>query len=167
MLAAGYVLALASWICAVVTAWSPHLPAKNEISLAIAAAAFVQPAFEGDDGVEKTAALLVGLALHESSFDPAAVGDSGRSHGLYQIQTSTAGTAKADLTDPVTSSMVAAKLIRQSLAACRALPLEERLAWYAEGRGACTDHPPSEKARAASRSIFQLARAALARRQRG
>ncbi len=86
-----------------------------------------EPLFAGDLGRERTAALLVALAWHESTFRPDAVGDHGRSRGLFQVQ------GRGALSDPQDAVKAALGMLRASFDACRARPLKERAAWYASG----------------------------------
>lgn len=87
----------------------------------------------------RAAALLVGIAWHESGFaldvdvGPCAsarlqVGgcDSGRAKGLWQIQ-------GYDVPTRRDGARLALRLARRSLSACRKLPVPERLAAYAGG----------------------------------
>lgn len=93
----------------------------------------------GHGAQRRAAALLVGIAWHESGFardvdlgpcDPARVRaggcDSGRAKGLWQIQAYEVPTRKD-------GARLALRLARRSLTACRALSVPERLAAYAGG----------------------------------
>lgn len=119
-----------------------------------------RPLYEGADGRERTAALLVSLAWFESTFKPGAVGDCGadgekprackpgelgRSHGLFQVQ------GAGDLTDTRAATRAALVLLRQSFKACKKRPPSEWLGWYAAGGNDC-DRGLSE-----SRHRFQKA----------
>jgi hypothetical protein len=97
-----------------------------------------EPLFSGAQGREKSAAVLVALAWAESRFDPKAVGDHGRSVGLYQIfgpnLPTPEGFGRADiLGHPGNASRVALRMIRASMAVCSKFPLLDRLGWYAAG----------------------------------
>lgn len=50
----------------------------------IAEASLESPAFVGEDGPARTAALLVSIGFLESTLTPHALGDHGRSHGVWQ-----------------------------------------------------------------------------------
>lgn len=116
----------------------------GEISTAIAKAATEDPIFpELEEGSEITAAMLVSLAWHESRFSRSAVGDQGRSFGLYQIQP---GVHKIDsklLTLPSSASYVAIDLMRQSVKWCfkNKRPWTHMLAWYAASSDEGAKHP--------------------------
>lgn len=116
----------------------------GEISEAIARAATQDPIFpEIEEGARVTAAMLVALAWHESRFRRSAVGDQGRSFGLYQIQP---GVHKVDskmLTLPSSASFVAIDLMRQSVKWCftNKRPWTHILAWYAASSDAGARHP--------------------------
>jgi len=119
----------------------PHVPNYGEISEAIATAATEDPLFPGrEDGSELTAAILVALAWHESRFHPNAVGDNGRSFGLFQIQPPTSQTKAELLLLPRTASYIAIDLIRKSFIACQKRTWSEALSWYVASNG-CPTHP--------------------------
>lgn len=121
--------------------YSPHVPQFAEISEAITQAANHDPLFPEDkDGCRKTAAILVAVAWFESRFHPNAVGDNGRSFGLFQIQPPTGKVPSNVLLNPRTSAYIAVDLIRQSFTACAKRPYEERLSWYVSSNG-CPTHP--------------------------
>ncbi len=90
-----------------------------------------EPLFKGDNGREKTAALLVSLAWYESRFDVFATGDKGKSHGLYQQQ------RMGNLSDPKEATVVAIGQLRLSMRICRGRVTEELLGWYAAGGEGC------------------------------
>jgi hypothetical protein len=81
-----------------------------------------------------TIALLVEWASKESRFRPDAIGDGGHSYGLWQINTGTARQSKEVLLAPPSAAPVALDLFHFSFHACKAHPLEERMAQYAWGR---------------------------------
>ena len=108
----------------------------------------VDPVFENDVAGVKIIALLTALGKFESNLFSSAVGDHGRSLGPFQ---------KLDgnitlLTDEGEAVRTAIADVRYSLRRCHALPLEERLAFYARGR--CD----SERGRELSRHRFKLAK---------
>lgn len=147
------------WVMQVMYAVQPSAPmhiqsSYGEISVAIANASLSDPLFTGDDGAYRTAALLIALAHHESHFQKNAVGDGNKSFGLFQIQPPTAKVDSMLLMLPANASLVAIDLIRTSMKLCAKRPLPERLAWYAQGRGACSSEEPSRQALEASRAIF-------------
>lgn len=109
-----------------------------EVAAAISTAANHDPLFpHRKDGCELTAAILVGLAWHESRFHPNAVGDRGKSFGLYQIQPPTANVDGKLLLIPRNASYVAIDLIRTSFQRCDGRPWDERLTWYAASQRVC------------------------------
>ena len=135
-----------AWILSLMIALQPQAPWRDsyeETARAIATVVEEEPAFfKGPDGRHRTAALLVSLAWAESRFDPKAVGDHGRSMGLYQIfhanLPTKEGFAKADiLGNPLNATRVAHRMIRESMNVCASRPVEDRLAWYASGDGSC------------------------------
>src|SRR5271169_4596618 len=92
---------LVAWILATmfslqpVAPWTDTYPTTAE---KIAEAAFMNPLM-GKDGPDVlfTASLMTVWASGESSFQPDAIGDSGGSIGILQINPSTAGEPKAKL----------------------------------------------------------------------
>jgi len=129
------IAALSLWILGLMTAMQPAAPwqatykdTANAIAQVVVAE---EPLFEGADGRERTAALMVSVAWFESTFKPGAVGDHGMSHGLYQVQ------GKGDLLDPMDATRAALGMMRASMKVCRAKPIEERLGWYAAGGNDC------------------------------
>jgi len=128
--------ALTAWILGLMVAMQPQAPWRSTYEAtahAIAdAVAGAEPLFAGDRGRERTAALLVSLGWFESTFDPHALGDHGRAHGLFQVH------GHGELADPDEAVGLALELVRTSMRACRNRPLEERLAWYAGGGYDCS-----------------------------
>lgn len=121
--------------------FGPFVPQYAEVSEAITQASNQDPIFPGDkEGCKKTAAILIALAWYESRFHPNAVGDNGRSFGLFQIQPPTAKVQSNLLTNPRTASFIAVDLVRRSFSACEKRPYEERLSWYVSSNG-CPSHP--------------------------
>ncbi len=127
---------MSAWILSLMLVLQPQAPWRATYEATAAAiAATVQreePLFAGEQGRERTAALLVSLAWFESRFDAHALGDHGRSHGLYQIQ------EHGELADPADATRAALGMLRESFRVCRARPLEERLGWYAAGGPDCS-----------------------------
>lgn len=153
------VILLAAWVLSAMHALVPRAPwldSYPSTALAIAAASESAPLFAGDAGPRRTAALLLAVARHESSFDPAALGDRGASVGLFQVNPSTAEKSRAELLDPASAAPVAAELLRRSMRACAARPLPERLSWYAGGGPSC---PATPGALRASREMMSIAAA--------
>lgn len=154
---------LAAFALGLMVTLQPDVPAKlrdsyPETAAAIARAADTTPLFDGEHGKEETAALLVGVAFHESHFVRDAVGDHGRSFGLFQSQPPTAGVSRDNLLDPNEAATAALQLLQQSMRVCRSRPLEDRLAWYAGGGGSC---PEGREAAEDSRAFFRIARRAM------
>lgn len=127
-----------------------------------------KPAFGGDGGRARTAALLLAIAYHESGFakdvdlGPCYRGlrgrssrcDSGMSACLLQIHLGNGktpeGWTQADLfADRKKCFAVGLRLVRGSLGACRQLPLRDRLSAYASGSCA--------RGAEASRALMDLA----------
>ncbi|MCU0686684.1 MAG: transglycosylase SLT domain-containing protein [Polyangiaceae bacterium] len=145
---------MAAWVLSLLIFLQPDAPWRasyeEETARAIATAAeHAEPLFPGPDGRARAAALLVAVAYHESRFDPNAVGDGGRSFGLFQHQRGGASNFAATVAAPR-----ALETMRGSMNACRARPAEERLAAYASGR--------CDRGLAASRARLSLGRALLA-----
>lgn len=125
---------LAAWVLGFMLLLQPRAPWRatyENTAAAIAKGAELAPVFDGDDGVARTAALDAAIAWFESRFDPRALGDHGRSHGLYQVQ------GHGELEDPLDQTILANAMIRSSFDVCRKHPLEERLGWYAAGGNDC------------------------------
>lgn len=123
-----------AWILAAMVLLQPSAPWKDSYehtAKGILEGATSEPIFRGDGGVFRTVALDVSLAWFESRFNPVALGDKGRSWGLYQFQ---------DHGKPEgvkAQTIIANRLIRESFRICAARPLEERLGWYAAGGNGC------------------------------
>lgn len=118
---------------------SPHGPQFPEMATAIATASSHDPLFpHRKDGCERTAAILVAIAWHESHFHPNAVGDNGASLGMYQIQPPTVQLDGKLLLLPRTASYIAIDLIRRSFQKCEGRAWDERLVWYAASGHVCT-----------------------------
>lgn len=117
----------------------PLAPAKLRSTYADTAAAMSRalsehaPVFDGADGRERTGVVLATLGSFESTLRPKAVGDHGRSYGLFQDQN------HGKLTDAYEESGIAIEAIRESFHICRARPIAERLAFYAGGSNAPHD----------------------------
>lgn len=115
-----------------------------EISEAIAKAATEDPLFPYvEEGSEMTAAILVSVAWHESRFVRDAVGDHGRSFGLYQIQPGSNRVKSNLLTIARDASFIAIGLIRDSIRHClhKGREWREALAWYAASSEYGSKHP--------------------------
>lgn len=118
--------------------WADTYPSTAK---AVAEAAHASPVFAGGDGEQRTVALLVSMAWFESTFNPAAVGDNGRSVCLFQIHETNwkwLGVTREALQDVRVCARTAVRMVHQSFRVCRARPLEERLGWYAAGGPDCT-----------------------------
>jgi Transglycosylase SLT domain len=133
---------MVAWILSLMVALQPNAPWKESYERTAQSVADVvaaeEPLFSGPQGREKGAAILVALAWAESRFDPKAVGDQGRSVGLYQIfgpnLPTPEGFGRKDiLGNPLNATKVALRMIRASMAVCAKFPLLERLGWYAAG----------------------------------
>jgi hypothetical protein len=135
-----------AWILTLMIALQPRAPWLDTYEATAKAIASVvaeeAPLFSGTEGREKSAALLVALSWAESRFDPKAVGDQGKSVGLYQIfhtnLPTPEGFARKDiLGNQPNATKVAHRMLKQSMTICGKRPVEERLGWYASGDGAC------------------------------
>jgi hypothetical protein len=115
---------------------------------------------EGD--VVFTAALEVVWAARESRFKPDAVGDSGASIGILQVNPRTAGTSREVLLDVDQAIPIAVGLFHFSFRACRDRPVEERMGQYIWGRD-CehrldVSRARVERARTIARTFYAFAR---------
>lgn len=147
---------MVTWILTLMVALQPSAPWRDTYEqTAKAIAEVVQeevPLFGGADARERSAALLVAVAWAESRFDPKAVGDHGRSVGLYQIfqpnLPTREGFKRDDILDhAVNATKVAHRMFRESMNVCAKRPLEERLGWYASGDGSCARGLPESRFR--------------------
>ena len=124
-----------AWIVSLMIGLQPTAPwgdSYESTARGIYEGAKVEPIFQGESGLRRTIALDVALSWFESRFDPNAVGDGGKSRGLYQIQFS-------GESESVTHQTIRAnRMIRESFRVCWARPLEERLGWYASGGPNCS-----------------------------
>ncbi len=106
------------------------------------------PLFAGTDGRAKTAATLLGLTRYESDWhrdvdDGTTRGDHKRAWCIGQVLLDADGVKKTPegwtgpdlVADRTRCLRVVLRMARESFRACRALPVEERLAVYA--RGSC------------------------------
>lgn len=134
------------WILAMMVALQPpeSTPwADSYLTTAAAIATAVEtepPLFAGPDAVAKTAAAMVALSWFESRFDVGAVGDHGRSHGLYQIERSNLSEGVTEETiklDAELATREAMRLLRQSMRICRNEKPDFGWAWYAAGGRGC------------------------------
>lgn len=159
---------LSSWVLAAMTTLQPPSTTTPRIAAsyaetaeAVAQAAEEAPLFDGPNGTRETAALLLGIALHESNFRPWIKGDHDRSHGLFQVQPPTIrglGGDGDDLLSPKPAARAAVIVARASMRSCRSRPLEERLSWFAGGGPEC---PNNQEALGDSRAMFAIARRVL------
>jgi len=125
---------MTAWILSLMLILQPKAPwaeTYNQTAQAISDASESEPLFKGENGKEKTAVLLISLAWFESRFDPNAIGDKGKSYGLYQQQ------GMGELSDPKVATMVAIQQIKISFRVCINKPLDERLGWYTNGGPDC------------------------------
>ena len=143
---------LKTWILSLMLTLQPKAPwADTYESTAESIATVVEseaPLFAGDKGREMTAALLVSVAWFESTFKPTAIGDSGRSFGLFQIQKgnlSSGVTSEILMKDPQIGVREALRLLRKSMQTCTQKKVDERLALYVSG--SCERGEPASRAR--------------------
>lgn len=141
---------LAAWAFSLIVSLSPpgKVPARETEEAAVeryasisddldAVTAEQAPLFPGPDGRAMTIALLVAVAHHESGFrldvDQGVNRGGGKDVCLLQLRS-----ARADVaTDRMACFREGLRLLRQSLAACRASERRDRLAAYASGN--CTN----------------------------
>ncbi|HEU4407112.1 MAG TPA: transglycosylase SLT domain-containing protein [Polyangiaceae bacterium] len=144
---------MAAWVLSLLFVLQPDAPWRASYpapARAIAEAAErSEPLFPGPDGRARTAALLVAVAYHESRFDPKAVGDGGRSFGLFQLQRGGASNFT-----PAVAARRSLAFLRSSMNSCRDRAEDERLAAYASGR--------CDRGLEASRARMRLGRALVA-----
>lgn len=134
-----------SIVLEVVRAAGPAGPCDERVAEAIHAVANASPILPTEDGAERTATVLAALAAYEGRKDPNAEGDKvdgiPRSFGLYGIMQPVWKWPVRDLKDPLTSSVLAARLVRTSFVLCAHRPWNERLSWYAASSGCKDVHP--------------------------
>lgn len=127
-------LSMIQIILTIMVALQPNAPWKDsyeKTAIGIYEGAQLQPIFSGEYGLQRTIALDLSLAWFESRFNPAALGDKGKSWGLYQFQ----GQGKPE--DVKSQTVIANRMILQSFKVCKAKALDERLGWYAAGGNDC------------------------------
>lgn len=125
-----------TWIISLMLLLQPQAPWKanyESTAVGILEGAKAEPLFQGESGLRRTVALDVALAWFESRFDPSAVGDNGRSRGLYQVQ------YVGDVEPVLQQTIRANQMIKESFRVCRYKPFEERLGWYASGGNGCSN----------------------------
>lgn len=130
-----------AWILALMLMLVPRAPYADTFPATAAAidkVAHEAALYSGEDGPERTAAQLVALFAHESSFDPLAVhaDTGGDSIGLGQVNVSNLrrlGLTRAALFDPLTNARAALRLLSESIAACAWRPSWARLSLYVSG----------------------------------
>lgn len=132
-------MTLEAWILTLMLALVPHAAWSDTYARtahAIATAVEAEPPlFDGEHGREKTAALMVSVAFFEGTLNPRAIGKLGE-RGMFQAmpgKLAPEAFAPGFLDDADTQARVAIRMLRESLHECRALPLDDRLAFYASG----------------------------------
>jgi hypothetical protein len=111
---------------------APWADTYGRTAQAIAHVAESDPLFE-DHGEERTAALLVAIAWHESRFKPDAKSANGRYVCLYQIDRRHLPDPTKALSDPEVCTRAALAIVKDSLAKCAKHPLADRLAVFMSG----------------------------------
>ncbi len=135
---------MAIWILSLMQLLVPHASYADTFAataLAIDKVAHEAPLYDDEAGIVETAAELVSVAFHESTFNPKAIGGGGTSVGLAQIDLSNRrelGVTREQLFDPEVNLRAALKLMHDSHRFCRKLPKEERLANYTVGGTRCS-----------------------------
>jgi len=120
---------------------APWIDSYPSTAVAIDKVAHESPLYEGEDGVEQTAAELVALTFYESRFNIRAVNKEQNSFGLTQIHSSnlkSLGLTKEQLLDAETNLRAAIRLMRISHRLCKHRPKLDGLANYASGGGTCS-----------------------------
>jgi hypothetical protein len=149
---------LVSYLVAAMLAWVPlnahasfesrdHVLARYQsIARDVASVALDEnetPVFEGADRRTETAVLMLAVASYESSFnkrvdDGTRRGDNGHSYCLMQIRVGQGATregwnGRQLVEDRKLCFRAALHILQASFAACRKLPLDDRLSAYASG----------------------------------
>lgn len=153
---------MGDWLLSLMALWRPPVDLDAERYLASIADDMAEVASEvGGQHADSLALTMLAVAIHESGLRPevddGTVRGSGQDVCLMQIRTHK---KRADqlASDRRECLRTGARLVRSSLAACRAAPFEDRLAAYASGR--CS------AGQVASREIMGIrARLAQARRR--
>lgn len=155
---------LHAWLLALLFAAQPHAPASLLATYSTTAEAMARvvatedPLFAGPHGREQTAALLVETATEEGALRADAVGDHGASACMTQIHESNfarLGVTRAQLlTDLDACLRTGLRMMRESFAACRERPFDERLSAYLAGGAGCSDDE-----RVVRRSRYRMHRA--------
>ncbi|MCW5836843.1 MAG: transglycosylase SLT domain-containing protein [Labilithrix sp.] len=127
-----------AWVVGLLAALEPKAPWSDtyeKTAEAIARVSESEPLFAADDrGEERTATLLVAIAWYESRLKPSARSKNGRWYCLYQLDKSYLPNAEKALSDPEMCTRAAVKILRKSLAMCKARPPNERLAAFMSGQ---------------------------------
>jgi len=125
----------AVWVTSLLVALQPQAPWRDtydKTAEAIAKVAESEPLFD-EHGEERTAALLVAIAWHESRFKPNAKSANGQYLCLFQIDKRHLSDPDKALTDPETCARAATKILRASLQKCAKNKPDERLAVFMSG----------------------------------
>ncbi len=125
----------AAWVVGMMMALEPSAPWRptyERTADAIVKVVDAEPLFEGDPS--RSAALLVSVAWHESRLKPDAVSKNGLWLCLYQVDKRHLADPKKALEDPEVCTRAAMKILRASLKACAARPVDERLAFFMSGK---------------------------------
>ena len=134
----------------------PYRSTYEQTSASIARHASMRPLFSGAYGDAKTAALLVSVGRFESELQPDAEGDCTKDgvnvkctvsgaipHSFCLLQVNESNfkgfgiTREMIQTDIDVCVATGLSMMHSSFAVCRALPLEDRLRWYAGGGSGC------------------------------
>lgn len=138
-----------------------------EIASAFERAASMDPVLPEPHGPAFTVCLLVADAWASSGMEP--YSRCGSRMGLFQIRPPLEPRLPPGaLLSPHTAALIAVDLMRTSVAHCRTLPWNERLAWYKDlgnvNGPALPNRPPSRQAREASRRILDHTKHLFTRR---
>lgn len=128
-----------AWVVGLMTALEPAAPWRTTFertATAIAHVAEEEPLFQEADPAaaeQKTAALLVAMAWHESRLKPTAKSRNGKWYCLYQIDKRHFADPQKALDDPEFCTRKAVQILRTSLKQCASSPMDERLAQFMSG----------------------------------
>jgi len=131
------------WILSLMVALQATAPwsyTYRDTAVAIDRAAHAQPLWDDEDGVARTAALLVATSFFESRFDPHAIDDTGTTFCLGQVDPrGVFATPQALLHDTPLCVGTMLLLMHESFRVCalRGRPELDRLGQYTGGGGRC------------------------------
>lgn len=126
-----------AWVVSLLTALEPEAPWRDtyeKTAEAIVKVADSEPVYAEEHGAERTAALLVAMAWHESRLKPDAKSKDGRSLCLFQLDRSyLKPEPQKALEDPELCTRTAVRIIKKSFEVCKGRAPNDRLAFYNSG----------------------------------